>query len=116
MKKKFVIDYAFTSVNAYLATIDILAVHTQILKIPSHVPLIELTKWTSILTQENLNLDEKEIELMEEVNYNLVEKEKGSENECDEDDDSRVFVLDEISSGDCKNYIWFTESSRYTRW
>nr|CAG8573396.1 2159_t:CDS:2 [Entrophospora candida] len=47
------------------------------------------------LTQENLNLDEKEIELMEEVNYNLVEKEKGLENECDEDDDSRVFVLDE---------------------
>ncbi|CAJ0855978.1 13619_t:CDS:2, partial [Entrophospora sp. SA101] len=33
------------------------------------------------LTQESLNLDEKEIELVEEVNYNLVEKEKGSEDE-----------------------------------
>ena len=34
------------------------------------------------LIQENLNLDEKEIELME-VSYNLVEKEERSENECD---------------------------------
>ena len=34
------------------------------------------------LIQENLNLDEKEIELME-VNYNLVEKEERSENDCD---------------------------------
>ena len=53
--------------------------------------------------QRNLNSIEKDVELMEEVCYNLVEKEKGSESEYDEDDDSRMFVLDEPALETAKN-------------
>ncbi|CAJ0880539.1 1434_t:CDS:1, partial [Entrophospora sp. SA101] len=57
--------------------------------------------------QRNLSLVEKDIELMGGVSYNLVEKEKGSESEYDEDDDSRMFVLDESALETAKNLFDF---------
>ena len=48
------------------------------------------------LDQENLNLIEEVIELTEEINYDdLVIEEEGLENECEEDNDYSMFLLDE---------------------